>query len=323
MLSDLRAFSVVIPAYNAARWIASTLDSWAGQTRADFEVIVVDDGSTDQTVAIAESFQDRLDLRVVRLPHSGAPAGPCNAGIKAARGEMIAFCDADDLAAPDRLECIGRNWENAERRDCLLISDFQEIDLSGKTVRSGVLETYSALTRAGVTIGDDCTLLPAETAFTALLEGSFIRPCAAAVPKRVLDSVGGFDESLRNAQDYDLYLRIARTHPIVLYRRVLASYRITPGSISSRPPTMLAASKLAIFRRLLRLSLPQSQRVIIRRGIAANYDALAYEYGENRNLWRSINAYLHALYYDAHWLHVRGMLASLAKCFVPRQRAGY
>lgn len=92
--------SVVIPAYDAEAFIAETLDSVLAQTWTPFEVVVVDDGSTDGTIAVAESFGDRV--RVVACPHRGH-AATRNAGIEAARGEFIAFIDADDLMPPDAL----------------------------------------------------------------------------------------------------------------------------------------------------------------------------------------------------------------------------
>ena len=121
------AVSVVIPAYNAARWLGLTLESFTRQTTRDFEVIVVDDGSQDGTAEIAESFAGRLDITVIRGERSGAPARPSNTGTRAARGELIVPCDADDMATPDRIEWMQRAWEAVGRRDCLLFSDFAEV----------------------------------------------------------------------------------------------------------------------------------------------------------------------------------------------------
>src|SRR4030095_8891170 len=92
--------SVVIPSYNAARWLAGSLDSIFAQTVAPGEVVVVDDGSTDDTPAILRAYGDRL--HVVRGTHGGLAAAR-NLGLAVARGDWIAFHDADDLALPARL----------------------------------------------------------------------------------------------------------------------------------------------------------------------------------------------------------------------------
>ena len=98
--------SVVIPMYNSAKFIAQTLESLLNQTMTDFEVVVVDDCSTDNSVEVVESFVDRLKrLHVIKLPkNSGAPGIPRNVGIQFARGKYIAFLDSDDLYTKTALE---------------------------------------------------------------------------------------------------------------------------------------------------------------------------------------------------------------------------
>jgi glycosyltransferase involved in cell wall biosynthesis len=93
--------SVVIPTYNCAPWLRESLDSVLAQTVGDLEVVVVDDGSTDETSTILESYSPRVE--VVRGDHGGLSAAR-NLGLTRARGEWIAFHDADDVALPDRLE---------------------------------------------------------------------------------------------------------------------------------------------------------------------------------------------------------------------------
>lgn len=307
-------FSVVIPAYNAGQWLGKTLESWVLQTLRDFEVIVVDDGSDDATVAVAEAFQNRLNIQVIRERHSGAPARPCNVGIRAAQGEIIVHCDSDDLATPDRLEWIRHAWDKAGRRDCLIISDFAEVDAQGSALRKSMLADYSALQDANLEpLGDDVVLLEPNAAFSALLEGSFIRPCSAATPKRVLEKLGGFDEALRNGQDFELYVRITREYPLVWSQRVLASYRIAPGSISFRSAIQLAPSRLAIFHRLLNLPLSPVQAASVRRSIACNYESLGDAYGSRGDVWQALYAYSRAFIHRPSVYQLLGMAVSVAK----------
>jgi glycosyltransferase involved in cell wall biosynthesis len=323
MASTRPLFSVVIPAYNAARWLEQTLASWACQTVRNFEVIVVDDGSEDDTVALARTFEERLPLRVISEPHSGAPAHPCNVGARAAQGDLIVQCDADDLAAPDRLAGIEYAWRKAGRADCLIISDFCEVDADNRVLRSHVLADYCALQRARAEpLADDVALLSPDAAFTALLEAAFIRPCSAAMSKTAFERAGGFNEALRNAQDYDLYARLLQKYPLVWVRRILGLYRIRADSISSRSAIDLAPSRLAVFRSLLNLPLTPTQYASVRRWLAANYETLGYAYGDCGELRQSLVAYCQAFRQRPALLHIRGMAASVAKRLI-RARPGH
>ena len=112
--------SVIIPAYNAAPYLAETLASVFAQSYPDYEIIVVDDGSTDDTLAVLEQFADRITL--IRKPNGG-PASARNAGLRQARGELLAFLDGDDLWLPDKLAAqverddseIGRRAHDAQQ----------------------------------------------------------------------------------------------------------------------------------------------------------------------------------------------------------------
>jgi glycosyltransferase involved in cell wall biosynthesis len=314
-MSRTPSASVVIPAYNAARWIAATLDSWAAQTDRDFEVILVDDGSTDQTADIAESYRDRMDIRVLREKPRGAPAGPCNVGTRAARGELILPCDADDMATPDRLARVRAAWHAIDRMDCLIFTDYADVDTQGATLVESALAKYPSLFDVPATpLHAGLALLSKGAAFTVLVcGGCFIRPVATAIPRRVIEAVGGYDETLRNGQDYDLFVRIAWQFPFVWMKEKLALYRIAPGNISSRPASAVVPSRLRVFENLLKLPLSAEQVAGIRRGLAANYEALAYDCGRRGQTLRSLSAYVRAFRNEPHGRHLRGMASAVLK----------
>jgi glycosyltransferase involved in cell wall biosynthesis len=313
--------SVVIPAYNAERWLGPTLESFTRQTVTDFEVIVVDDGSQDGTVAIAESFRDRLDLTIIRGERSGAPARPSNVGTRAARSAFIVPCDADDLATPDRIERMQQAWEAVGRRDCLLFSDFSEIDEHGTLLKERVLPDYSMVARMrSETVSEEIELIAPEIGFEALLEGCFMRPCAAAMPKRVIERVNGFNERLRNGQDYDLYARISCAFPLVHVKRVLGLYRKSAGNISSRSPLRVAPSRILALQHLRKLTFTPKQAQLVRAGIAANYYLLGFAFREEGKIGASLNAYARAFYHRPASMHVRGMAGTLMKGLVRLSR---
>lgn len=314
-------FSVVIPAYNAERWIGETLESFANQTDSDFEVVLVDDGSSDGTVALAEIYSARMDLSIVREPRSGAPARPCNVGTGHARGRMIVCCDADDLAVPDRLASIRQAWDAAEQRDCLIFSDHSEIDEAGLLVTQSKLSEHPTLHQAPYeSLREDVALLSAEAAFDALVAGCFIRPCSVAIPRRVIERLGGYDEQLRNGQDYDLYLRAGWQYPFLWIKHTLGLYRRSPGNISSRPATQMVPSRVAVLQRLLELPLSRQQERVVRYFIAQNYQSLGYEYGDGGELAASLRAYLAACRYRLDLSSIRGMAISAVKSILPGNR---
>jgi glycosyltransferase involved in cell wall biosynthesis len=115
MSSRPATFSVVIPAYNTADTLGEAIDSVLAQTRQDFEIIVVDDGSSDDTAAVAEGFGDRR-IRVYRQENAG-PSAARNRGIAEALGEYVSSLDSDDLWLPDYLAEMGRALEENPRAD--------------------------------------------------------------------------------------------------------------------------------------------------------------------------------------------------------------
>ena len=118
--------SIVVPAFNAAATLPETLNALSAQSFGDFEIIVVDDGSSDRTVAVARSLGDRR-IRVVQQPNRGL-AGARNSGIAQARGEYIGFCDADDLWRPTKL---------AEHVAHLNSNPVVGLSFSGQSARAG------------------------------------------------------------------------------------------------------------------------------------------------------------------------------------------
>lgn len=213
--------SVVIPAFNAAPFIRRAIASAQAQTYPAFEIIVVDDGSTDSTAEIVEELagQDSR-IRLVRQSNAGVAAAR-NAGIDRARGAYIAPLDADDLWHPDKLRCQMDAIARCPGRFVLAYSWFAVIDESDRLVAiPGDLPEYEGW------------------AYAALLTGNFIGNASAPLMRRsLLVEIGGYDSSLRsmNAQgceDWQLYLAMAERGEISLVRRFLVGYRQYTSSMS-------------------------------------------------------------------------------------------
>jgi glycosyltransferase involved in cell wall biosynthesis len=196
----------VIPAYNAAPWISETLDSVLAQTFDDFEVIVVDDGSTDETPEIVSRYQD--SVRYLRKGNGGS-ASARNAGIRAAQSAYIAFVDADDLWMPQKLEL---------QMDLLS----KDTDLAWVYSDALVVEEKSnnVLYRVGKHVS-----LHAGDILRPLLLHDFISSPTPIIRREVFDVVGYFDESLLRSEDWDMWLRIAAEFRASFVDQPLAKYR--------------------------------------------------------------------------------------------------
>jgi glycosyltransferase involved in cell wall biosynthesis len=198
--------SVIVPAYNAARYIGTALDSVMAQTYAPIEIVVVDDGSTDETAEVVRGYGDRV--RYV-YQENARQAAARNHGVREARGDLIAFLDADDAWLPDKL---ARQVELIRRRPDLglVYCSMREVDALGRPIRDAVANLRGDRLRElllGAATGGICGSTPLTT-------------------RRVFDELGGFDPGLTPVEESDLFWRIATRYaidyidePLVLYRR--------------------------------------------------------------------------------------------------------
>jgi len=221
--------SVVVPAYRASRYIETAVDSALGQTFADHEIIVVNDGCPE-TIDLERSLQ-RYQERLVYLKQGNkGPGAARNAGIRAARGTFIAFLDADDYWAPNYLAEQMLFFETYPKTDmvyadAVLVGDSP---LAGRTF----METAPSAGPA-----DLDNLLTGRC--TVILSGTVVR-------KQCLLDVGLFDECLRRAEDYDLWLRLARSNAAISYHRKVLLFR-------RELSTALCADKAGLFLDELRV----------------------------------------------------------------------
>jgi len=206
--------SVIIPTYNSAQYICETLDSVLAQTYKDYEIIVVDDGSTDNTREVLKPYMSKIKYI---YKENGGPASARNVGIKNARGEYIAFLDSDDIWLPEKLE---KQIEYLQSNPdiALVYSDCIRFNENGVCQRKS--NVYHL--REGYI-------------FFKLLEGNFITTSTVIVRRECLDKVGYFDEELddlKHSEDYDLWLRISRSFKIGYIREPLVKYRVRESGLN-------------------------------------------------------------------------------------------
>lgn len=201
--------SVVIPTYNRADLIAETLESVLSQTYQAFEIIVVDDGSTDHTTKVLESYCLNPKIRVL-VQANGGTASARNSGLRVATGDYICFLDSDDLWLPTMLET---QVDVVERTGT--VWSFSDVEWF-QPEASGVLGLSSKLG------------IPAHAGYVAhsLIMGNFIPSPSVIVQRSVVCELGGYDVTCVAAEDWELWLRIAAKHPIEYVQRPLARYRV-------------------------------------------------------------------------------------------------
>jgi glycosyltransferase involved in cell wall biosynthesis len=222
--------TVVVPAYNAARYLGDALGSIAAQRGLfETEVLVVDDGSTDTTAGLAAGF---AGVRVIRQPNLG-PSAARNRGIAEARGDLIAFLDADDLWTPGALAALLEVLERHEDAglafgDCRIFSD------DGPRARSQFEEQGLEEAFFG---GAERVQDP----YARLFRLNYIPTGAVLARKACIETAGGFDESLRRVEDMDLWFRMALACPFVYTRTLCELKREHRLNVSADLETMTLA----------------------------------------------------------------------------------
>ena len=207
--------SVIVPAYNIAAYISETLDSVLAQTYQDYEIILVNDGSTDTPeleIALAPYFDDII---YSRQENAGA-AQARNSAINLARGHLLAFLDGDDVWLPDFL---------ASQTNFLETNDYEMVYCDALIFGESLYENRTFM-RTSPSNGEVTTLSLLTTECNVITSGTVLK-------KNLLEKFGAFDVELRRAQDFDLWFRLAKNNVRIGYQtEVLLKYRVRPGNLT-------------------------------------------------------------------------------------------
>ena len=260
------AVTIVIPAYNSARYISQTLDSVQAQTFTDYEVILVNDGSDDREELELAIQSHALPIIYLSQENKGVSAAR-NAALRTARGEFYAQLDADDQWTPDYLEVqLGILAANPEVAlvypNARIVGDSAEVDLEFMTVSPSEGEVnFESLVR------QRCVVMTCVTARMSAIR-----------------EAGMFDEELRSCEDFDLWLRVVKNvGPIVYHRQPLVLYRRHAGSLSS-DRVWMARHLLTVLEKCGRtLNLSRSEKELLDEQINLNRSHLHLFEGK-RNL---------------------------------------
>jgi len=296
--------SVVIPVHNGAGTIAETIASVLGQSFTDIEVMVMNDGSTDSTLEKVNAFVDSR-VRVFTHPKSGSNYSR-NRGVEVSTGAYLSFIDADDIWTSDKLEAQLQALETNPQA-AVAYSWTDRIDMQGKFLRTSSHATFSG------------NVLPHLMLSNFIASGSNL-----LIRRQALLDVGQFDPNLRNAQDWDLALRLAACYEFVCVQKVQILYRFVENSLSSNIGDM-EQSCLKIIERSFSQA-PASLQILKPHSLGNCYKYLAFKVltasptNQRPDLARR---YLRrAIHYDPSLLKMRSMWRVVLKliciCLLPQ-----
>ncbi|MCW8934269.1 MAG: glycosyltransferase [Gammaproteobacteria bacterium] len=234
--------SVVIPTYNCANYLLQAISSVINQSYTDFEIIVVDDGSTDNTKSIIHSISDKR-LQYVIQNNQGASAAR-NHGLELAKGEFIAFLDADDTWFPDKLKTQIQVFDEFPDATAVF-SNFHITTTDGEILSdNGIYQDYAIFKNERKSLEDLFSFhennIYTGNIFDSLFLGNFIKTSSFMVRRSAIETTGFFDINLITQEDYDLWLRLALTGPFAYINKPLLNRSKRLGQLTG------ASNKLRI-----------------------------------------------------------------------------
>lgn len=261
--------SLILPSHNRAALLPAAICSVLAQTFQDFELIVVDDGSTDGTHEVLAVFRDAR-IRMIRLEQQAGAAAARNAGVAQARGDWIGFMDSDLQWAPEKLERQFRALKSAPEH-------------VGAVFCAHWLREGGRLHR----VPSPGLQVPAGGWVARLLQGNLVDTSALLVRSHLLRDIGGFDPEMPRFQDWDLALRLCRVTEFQFLDEPLYLSTRYQDSISMNAPAAVAA--LRLLQRKHAALLGEDPRLMARfKGYTAHFACLAGHPGEARDLLREI-----------------------------------
>lgn len=270
--------SIIVPAYNAEKYIESTIKSILDQDFSDFEIIVVNDGSTDTTEAKVKAISV-LDSRVkyIAQSNSGGPATPRNVGIDNAKGDYIFIFDADDLMLPGKLRLSIELLDENPSAD-LLFTNFSSIDENGNIQKGNFLEEYDTLWNIVGGKNIDHCILESEKIHPALIKINFIGTSGVVLRRKALALSDRFNEQLKNSDDRLFWMIFSMRHTFIFLNKLLHQYRVLKTGISNQSFIKRGPSKIKALE-IVRENLIDPKLIkLINKQISVDYISLSYAY---------------------------------------------
>lgn len=298
-------FSIIMPAYNAQSTIDEAVSSIVNQSYPSWELIIVDDGSTDSTWEKITHWQMR-DSRIKGLSqrNSGRPSVARNLGLQSASGDVMSFLDADDYYHHERLALCVRYFNENPMVD-IWFSDFATFDNEGGVVtqqylnEKGLAKHHALSVMRTCSVDEECTY---DTSFYEFmcLQSTSIHTITVAVKKHLLSKVGFFDESMTIGEDLDLWFRLVSNSPVGFTNKPLSYYRLNPESITKDSEKLLLGTFNTHHTNLMRAKslINDDALAQYRLKVSCMAEHIGYFYRTNGCVIKSLAFYLKALQID-------------------------
>lgn len=274
--------SVIIPTYNGADYLAAALDSIVMQNESEIECIVVDDGSTDETFSILDTYQEKLSLQVAKRDRIGNWVTNTNYGLSLAQGEYVCFLHQDDVWLPNRLKSIKETIFSAPQANLYLHSSLL-IDTQGKPLGMWrcPLPSYPMV-------------VTSDLMMERLLIQNFIAIPAPVFRREVALNLGGLNEELWYTADWDFWLKLAASGETIYLAQPLAAFRVHPNSQTIRRSSSIdefQEQMRSVFEQhLIKWETKIDNKLKIRKvalfSTQVNTALAAIIHGEKTNLWK-------------------------------------
>ncbi len=271
---ELPRVTIIVPAYNSVRFIRDTIESVLAQTYSAWQLIVINDGSTDSTVELVQEYVDRDERIKLHSKENGGVVSALNRGLDLSKHtELVTLLGHDDVWEPDLLVTLV-NLIDTDRDAVGAHGIARYIGAAGERVKPGVMEIELRNRRAVAGRAIVAWELHLPTTFDVLVCQSFIPASGVIVRRNILDRVGNFDMYCEGAEDWDMWLRLSQFGHFAFVDRVVYNYRLHDSNMSSNTHKMESAL-LRVYEKLLKShELSSAQRRAATIGLRSHFTRL-------------------------------------------------
>jgi len=317
-------FSIIMPAYNASLYIELAIQSVVEQTYQDWELIIIDDGSTDDTKYIVSTWVKKDPrIKLICQPNSGQPSIARNNALIHAKAELICFLDADDTIAPTKLEISAEAMEAHPNVD-ILFTDFNTIDENGEMIQLSYLDNQKFLIEAKnfITPVDNIYLCSKQFYKFMALKSTAIHTITIVIKKDVIKELQPlFSTDLTIGEDLDLWFRLLLNNEAIYLPSPLSNYRINPNSITKNDKKLLEGTLQTHLRNVERYKhhLTPIEIKQYKGKVALFAENLAYYYRTNNKLSAAQKYYWLSLTMNPKFTGVYNLLKASTLSLFTRQ----
>lgn len=303
-------FSVIIPAFNSAATLVRAIESVRAQSWPAHEIIVVDDGSTDATAEVARQFGETV--RLIQQANSGVSVAR-NAGAAATTGDWLAFLDADDWYAPDRIK-LHADWIAEDANLDFLTGDYEYRDVAGNLLGTSMAQHESGRSMHAKAAGRARVVMETPGEIAAFVADHFGDTHTLSVPRARFIELGGYPTGFKVCEDVHFLTRlVAKSRRIGVICRSLGVYVIHGGSATRRDPVAAQRENVRTLTDLARLA--ENFPAPVRQGVAARMQSARYNLGcalsKSGQRFAAIGAVAPSLVARPGWQSLRNVLSMM------------